>query len=156
MARNTSDTSSTRRGFIAAIGGAALSGCAGIGERLNTPSASDADPGTPDSSPPGTTSERTGTGAEWEVDPLEHDKMVGAYYYAWYQPGQNWLDRSPSTPVLGEYNSRDEDVINQHITWAAEHGINTFIYRWGARIHGMIQRSGSTFLNRSWEIESIS
>lgn len=79
---------------------------------------------------PTSTEEPTETTEQWDIDPVEHDKLVGSYYYGWYEnPG--WLDRSPSTPVLGEYNSRDQNVINQHIKWAREHGINTFVYRWG-------------------------
>ncbi|MFB6185681.1 MAG: glycoside hydrolase family 99-like domain-containing protein, partial [Halobacteriaceae archaeon] len=66
----------------------------------------------------------------WQIDPIETDKIVAAYYYGWYKPWENWLNDCVSEPKLGEYNSRDETVINQHIKWARESGINTWVLRW--------------------------
>ena len=75
--------------------------------------------------------EPTETPEEWDIDPLEHDKLIGAHYYPWYHgPSQDWLEMSPREPILGEYDSRDEEVINQHIKWAREHGINWFNMSW--------------------------
>lgn len=75
------------------------------------------------------------TSAQWEVTPVEQDNLVGAYYYQWYHGEEGyglhdefpWLEHVPATPELGQYHSRDEDVINQHIKWALEHGINWFM-----------------------------
>ncbi len=59
--------------------------------------------------------------------------MLGAYYYLWYgRPtlsiigGGIWQWGYTDGPVLGEYNSRDEKVIGQHIDWAKEAGIDFF------------------------------
>ena len=55
--------------------------------------------------------------------------LVGAYYYGWY-PGnfhqgylRNKLD-PPQYPVLGEYDSSDPKVAEQHIAWASRYGID--------------------------------
>lgn len=117
----------SRRRLLRTLGTVAVAVLAGC----NTgDSETDASNWTPTDSP-NSTAELTETPQNWEIDPVEHDKLVGAYYYGWFGENQDWLERSPSTPVLGEYNSRNEEVINQHIKWAREHGINTFVYRWG-------------------------
>lgn len=66
---------------------------------------------------------------------MELDKLVGAYYYQWYRGDDGyglhddrpWLEHVPGEPVLGQNHSRDDDVINQHLKWALEHGINWFM-----------------------------
>jgi hypothetical protein len=61
----------------------------------------------------------------------EQDLLIGAYYYGWYGKGNQWGEyKHTNTPVLGEYDSRDEAVINLHITWASEHGIDFFAMSW--------------------------
>ena len=84
---------------------------------------------------------------------------VGAYYYAWYGPSRHpWLDAwygrlsipgrkhssgrhwqegylrnqldMPQQPLLGEYDSRDPQVIARHLQWAQQYGIDTFIVSW--------------------------
>ena len=64
-------------------------------------------------------------------------KMLGAHYYLWYgRPtlpiigGGVWRSGYTNHPVLGEYNSRDPRVINQHISWAKEAGIDFFAINW--------------------------
>ena len=59
--------------------------------------------------------------------------LLGAYYYSWYgRPtlsiigGGIWQWGYTNQPILGEYNSRDEKVIGQHIDWAKEAGIDFF------------------------------
>lgn len=111
----------TRRNFLAVIGAVTVAGCAHGGSSKQ--SSTDSPSPTPDT---------------WEIEPVEHDRLVGAHYYPWYGPSfgaegiepGNWLEMVPGRPVLGEYDSRDEDVINQHITWAREHGINWFSVTW--------------------------
>lgn len=86
-----------------------------------------------------TTDQATETPKQWEVDPLEQDKLVGAHYYPWYwgEDGyaqfkeQPWPDHSPYTPELGAYDSRDPEVVNQHIKWALENGVNWFVLNSG-------------------------
>jgi len=57
--------------------------------------------------------------------------LVGAYYYPWYGPGRNhWADGYAEHPKLGEYDSSDKEVINQHIDWASGHGIDFFAVSW--------------------------
>lgn len=57
--------------------------------------------------------------------------LVGAYYYPWYGPDRNhWQDGYAQHPSLGEYNSAEKDVINQHIDWASGHGIDFFAVSW--------------------------
>lgn len=63
--------------------------------------------------------------------------MLGAYYYLWWGrptlPGMGtgiWRWGYTNQPVLGEYDSRDEKVISQHISWAKEAGIDFFAVCW--------------------------
>jgi hypothetical protein len=61
---------------------------------------------------------------------------VGAHYYPWYgSPLQDWRDgewclESPSTPVLGSYDSTDPAVIEQHIDWCRQAGISWLNVSW--------------------------
>lgn len=67
------------------------------------------------------------------VDPISTDRLVGAHYYPWYKahPGHlDWTDDAIADPVLGEYASESERVINQHVKWAREHGIRWFSMSW--------------------------
>ncbi|MFC3958356.1 glycoside hydrolase family 99-like domain-containing protein [Halovivax cerinus] len=80
------------------------------------------------------------------VDILEHDGLVGAQYYAWYRGedgfaaqgfggthSDGWLSQTPGEPALGAYDSQDPDVIDQHMRWSLEHGINWWIITVGGR-----------------------
>ncbi|WP_256301758.1 CARDB domain-containing protein [Haloarchaeobius salinus] len=70
------------------------------------------------------------------VESLDHGRLVGAQYYSWYYgdegwAGQNnpvenegWLSDIAHSPLLGAYDSRDVEIINQHMKWSLEHGIN--------------------------------
>ena len=127
----------SRRQILAALGSGALAGCAGDDEGPQTTIAgmsTDTTSSTPtDTKTPTETEEPTETAEEWDIDPLVHDKLVGAHYYVWYNsdPGwENWLERVPGTPLLGEYSSSDQEVANQHVKWALEHGINWFNISW--------------------------
>ena len=56
--------------------------------------------------------------------------LVLAYYYVWYgKRGHEW-SMSLYHPELGEYNSSDPSVIEQHISWAKSSGIDGFIVSW--------------------------
>jgi hypothetical protein len=95
--------------------------------------------------------EETVAEMRWTVDPVDHDKLVGAHYMQWYRGDDgiegssavtdDWTQYTPDTPALGSYNSLDEDVINQHVKWAREHGINWFI------------TSGYAHLEELWDAE---
>lgn len=122
----------TRRGVLTAVAAVAggLAGCHSTdGETISrTPATTDAPVGTPTDTP---------TSDPVEIDPVEHDRHVGAYYYTWYRPeyggsrDSSWTELVPDDePVLGRYNSTSPQVINQHIKWAREHGINWFNISW--------------------------
>jgi len=67
------------------------------------------------------------------VDPLSTDRLVGAHYYPWYeayQGHQDWTEDAVSNPLLGEYSSTTDSVINRHVKWAREHGIRWFSMSW--------------------------
>lgn len=145
---------SNRRDFLGSLASVAalLSGCSEQPEGgTDTPTATWT--GTPTSSPPATptdiptetgseteTETQTEAPEEWTVDPLEHDKLIGAHHYSWYwgeegygvHRSEGWLNHTPAEPALGQYDSRNPDVTNQHIKWALEEaGINWFIETWG-------------------------
>lgn len=61
--------------------------------------------------------------------------LVGAYYYLWF-PGnfrhgylRKYLD-PPQQPALGLYASTHAAVAEQHIAWAAPHGVDFFAIDW--------------------------
>jgi len=64
-------------------------------------------------------------------------EILGTHYYLWYgRPtfpvvgGGVWRTGYSHQPLLGEYESRDSQVINQHINWAKEAGIDFFAINW--------------------------
>lgn len=69
------------------------------------------------------------------------DLKVGAYYYPWYHPdpalSSHWTDGHvrqfldvPQPPELGEYDSRNSNVIRWHLQWAKDFGVDFFIASW--------------------------
>jgi hypothetical protein len=63
------------------------------------------------------------------------DYLVGVHYYVWYP--ENWRQgylqgflNPPQGPELGEYSSRDLKVIEQHIAWSEEYGIDFWTLDW--------------------------
>jgi|GEM_PF-5339535 len=78
--------------------------------------------------------------------------FISAYYYLWYftpsgqredrQGTGKWAEKyaralldPPQFPTLGEYVSNDPLVVERHIDWAADHGIDCFIANWEG-MHG--------------------
>jgi hypothetical protein len=55
---------------------------------------------------------------------------TAAFYYPWWGPDRHWDDGYASTPTLGEYDSRDEQVVSQHLTWANEYDIDSLYCSW--------------------------
>lgn len=59
---------------------------------------------------------------------------VGALYYLWWGllPGDKntWNLGHSLTPTLGEYNSTDTEVAEQHLRWASQYGINLLQVSW--------------------------
>jgi glycoprotein endo-alpha-1,2-mannosidase len=72
------------------------------------------------------------------ITPSERPPLiVGAYYYTWYYEGHwastDYVGRhlpAPLEPQLGEYVSDAAAVIDAHLKWAAEYGIDFFIISW--------------------------
>jgi len=60
--------------------------------------------------------------------------LVGAYYYIWWgfpSPYENhWIQNMSFTPILGEYNSSNPLVAEQHIVLAKQYGIDFFAISW--------------------------
>jgi hypothetical protein len=61
--------------------------------------------------------------------------LVGAHYYVWYP--ENFANgylraalRPAQTPALGEYNSHNAAIAEQHIALAVSHGIDFFTLDW--------------------------
>ncbi|MFC1999134.1 glycoside hydrolase family 99-like domain-containing protein [Chloroflexota bacterium] len=57
--------------------------------------------------------------------------LVGTYYYPWWND-RKWQeqDEYPYQPVLGQYDSSDASTVNQHVSWATDHGIDFFAVSW--------------------------
>jgi hypothetical protein len=71
--------------------------------------------------------------------PATTDRLVGAHYYPWYgmqSNHENWTDSTVSTPVLGEYDSDERSVVDQHLTWCLNHGINWLSVSWWGKDSG--------------------
>lgn len=64
---------------------------------------------------------------------VDGDRLVGAHYYVWWGADWHWDEGYPGTPVLGEYSARDPSVVEKHVEWATEHGINWFSVSWWGR-----------------------
>ena len=57
--------------------------------------------------------------------------QVGSYYYPWYTIDRWKRDENVlGKPYLGFYDSNDEKVIDQHLRWANQAGIDYLIYSW--------------------------
>jgi len=81
--------------------------------------------------------------------------LVGAHYYPWYDPGRwNYAEcaagsirlelRPPQPPALGRYDSSSPAVIDRHLRWCAENGVNLLILEFiapGGREDGVCRNS---------------
>jgi hypothetical protein len=57
---------------------------------------------------------------------------VGAFYYPWFRENLFHWEGTNVQPQLGNYDSNDDAVINQHVIWAASCGINFLVISyWG-------------------------
>ena len=61
--------------------------------------------------------------------PSQKPDIVGVMYHHWWTPSRWSHDplNHPYEPVLGHYSNADPAVIAQHVQWAKDHGINTFV-----------------------------
>lgn len=65
---------------------------------------------------------------KWDenVDTKPSKNLMGAFYYPWYD--DNWLKKTVRyKPLLGEYNSRQNGILNKHVNMAKYAGIDYFI-----------------------------
>jgi len=60
---------------------------------------------------------------------VENPIPLMAYYYIWFDT-QSWNRAKTDFPLLGRYSSDDQAVMEQHIRWAKEAGIDGFIVSW--------------------------
>ncbi|MDP4239694.1 MAG: glycoside hydrolase family 99-like domain-containing protein [Bacteroidota bacterium] len=77
--------------------------------------------------------------------PVTKDYVVGVPYdtkfrdplnHVWWDTGKKAHQLYTGTPVLGEYDLRnDADVLRQHLDWGKEAGIDFFVLSWGG--HGI-------------------
>ena len=69
-------------------------------------------------------------GDEDLIDSKQLSFRIGAYYYPWYGPDRHWDSGYLGTPILGEYDSANEDIITQHIDWALHYNIDFYALSW--------------------------
>lgn len=78
------------------------------------------------------------------VSPPATPFLVAATYFPWYTPDVfDYLECyggslrgelvPPQMPILGKYDSRQEDVITQHIAWSTAAGVNVWAMEWIGR-----------------------
>lgn len=60
----------------------------------------------------------------------EEPVLIGANYYPWYDLDRWETQEYTNTPSLGKYDSSNSQVIDQHIQWALDAGIDFFVVEW--------------------------
>ena len=73
-----------------------------------------------------------------EPKPATTDRIVAAHYYAAWKKGAAGLHNGfddlhtfpERTPLCGYYDEENPEFCDWEIKWAAEHGVNCFIYCW--------------------------
>jgi hypothetical protein len=68
---------------------------------------------------------RLAPAADASVSPIP----VLAYYYIWYEE-TSWDRAKSDYPLLGRYSSDDREVMEHHVRWAKDAGIDGFIVSW--------------------------
>jgi glycoprotein endo-alpha-1,2-mannosidase len=56
--------------------------------------------------------------------------IVGVMYHQWWVPSR-WSDsprNHPYEPVLGHYDNASAGIVQQHVAWAKQYGITTFVF----------------------------
>jgi glycoprotein endo-alpha-1,2-mannosidase len=76
-----------------------------------------------------------------KITPKPSPFLVAASYYPWYTPDRfNYAEcyagtlryelSPPQPPILEKYDSRQQDVITQHIAWSTAAGVNVWAMEW--------------------------
>lgn len=55
---------------------------------------------------------------------------MSAYYYPWYRSEEAWLEDVPETPSLDEYDSETTSVVEKHVEWSKNAGIDSWCVNW--------------------------
>jgi hypothetical protein len=77
-----------------------------------------------------------GSGGPTPEPEPELEILLGAHYYLWFpsrfEDGRYLRAslRPPQTPLLGEYSSISRSVVEWHIRWAAQYGVDFFSLDW--------------------------
>ncbi|MEM7396647.1 MAG: glycoside hydrolase family 99-like domain-containing protein, partial [Verrucomicrobiota bacterium] len=71
---------------------------------------------------------------------------IMAYYYPWYTEGDWSRHDYPNTPTLGTYGTDAPEIVEQHIDWCADHGLEGFFVSWWGRKHLTEQHLQSGFM----------
>jgi len=84
--------------------------------------------------------------------PLDGDRTLCLHYYPWYGKAdepETWTDLAVSQPVLGEYESRNEQTIRRHLDWCTQAGVSWLSTSWW----GPASFSDATILNHVLEVD---
>ncbi|WP_317175711.1 glycoside hydrolase family 99-like domain-containing protein [Halomontanus rarus] len=80
--------------------------------------------------------------------------LIGAHYCTWLYPenysNDSWADECVMDPVLGNYDGTDSEVIQQHIDWSLDHGLNWWWMSWWGRDEGPENTNSSDKMIRSF------
>jgi glycoprotein endo-alpha-1,2-mannosidase len=79
--------------------------------------------------------------ATLKITPKPSPFLVAASYYPWYTPADfDYVEcylgtlryelSPPQPPILGKYDSRQQDVVTQHIAWSTAAGVNVWAMEW--------------------------
>jgi hypothetical protein len=68
-------------------------------------------------------------GAHSRARAAENPIPLLAYYYIWFDHN-SWNRAKTDYPLLGRYSSDDREIMQQHIRWAKDAGIDGFIVSW--------------------------
>lgn len=68
--------------------------------------------------------------------PARRKTLFGIGYETWFLPGINEWGSAEATPVLGHYNSMDENVIVQHAKWLSDAGLDFILIDWSNNLGG--------------------
>jgi hypothetical protein len=70
--------------------------------------------------------------------PARHngEHLVGMEWNVWFTPRNNRWDTAQAVPVLGNYDSFNQDVVRQHCLWMTEAGVDFLVVDWSNNLLG--------------------
>lgn len=73
----------------------------------------------------------------FSIAAIAADRHVSVFYYPWYDDDRHWgegylrhLTDPVQEPLLGFYSNRDDQVVERHLQWSREYGIDNWICSW--------------------------